>query len=156
MISELKTLLKVKELREEKALAWVKSRQDAVAAAERLLAEARAAVAESGRTLPEREAGVWARVMGKVVEQGEIDLVAAEVQDLEKEHQRLVDKGTRAEHVLEKRREELVKAQGSYREAQKAVDKYRTLVEEAEAEAARELAGREEAELEEIAGRRVA
>ena len=156
MIPEISTLLRVKQLREEKALAWLKSRQDAVEAAKQLVKDAKEAVRENEAKRPEREAAIYAKIMRKIVDRLEIDQVSADIQELDNAHQRLVDKVARAQHTLEKRETELAEAYEAHQEAQKAVDKYELLLEEMQNEADEEAAMKEEAELEDLAGRRVA
>ncbi|MEM6678659.1 MAG: YscO family type III secretion system apparatus protein [Pseudomonadota bacterium] len=156
MIGAVNTLLRVKKVREEKALAWMRSRRDAVEAAEQLVAEAKAAVQLSKQTMPEREAELWKPIIQKVVDMDAIDDVEAAVKELEAAHQRLKDRATRADHTLEKRREELAEATEAHKRAQAAVDKYEMLRDEVKAEADAEAAYAEEVELEDLAGRKVA
>lgn len=156
MIGAIRILIRVKRLREEKALAWVRSRQDAVAGAEQLVADAGAAVAENRRGRPAREAAIWDKVLKRVVTLPGIEAAEAEVLELDREHQRLVDRLARTEHTLEQRRRELAEAQAAHRRAMQEIDKYELLREELQTEADAAAAYAEEVELEDLAGRRVA
>ena len=152
MIAQFHTLQKVKRLREDKALrALQAARREVRTAAERVEA-ARAAVAESERTLPEREAAIYAKIMEQVVSTAEIDLAKERVQQLMAVHQKLIDKVSRARDHLKRCEDAVETARAAHAARRAEVEKIDTLTEEMALTAANEAVAAEEAEIEELFG----
>lgn len=153
MIAQFRMLSHVKRLREDKALRVLeKARSDLRLAHERA-ARLSEQVAESARTLPERERAEYRPLLGKIVETDDIEAAKARVLDLDTAHRKLEDKLDRAREHVRRCQERLDSARLAYKAAQAATEKTETmrdrLIEEAELEAI----FAEEAEIEDIFAR---
>ncbi|MEL6337526.1 MAG: YscO family type III secretion system apparatus protein [Pseudomonadota bacterium] len=154
MIDQLRTLRRIKKMREEKAMAAFLAARDSVRAAEALRDRAQAAVDESALTLRDREQACFTPILGKPVEQADIDEAKHNAAEVEAEHQRLIDRVARAEHVIVERKQAMEEARIAHKQAEQAVDKVDILIEEEMAEVTREAEAKEEVELEDLAGRK--
>ena len=150
MIAQFRTLQKVKRLREDRALrALQAARRDVRTAAERV-ETARAAVAKSERTLPEREVAIYAKIMDQVVRTAEIDLAKERVQQLMAGHQKLIDKVSRARDHLKRCEDAAEKARAAHAARRAEVEKIDTMAKDMALAAANEALAAEEAEIEEL------
>ncbi len=150
MIKQMNTLLRVKQLKEQQAFRLVNTKRAQVAEATRELEAARERVAESAATLPAREAAIWAEIMRRIIDLGEIEMTKGRVLALEREHGKLVDAVERAAHVLARLENELKEAVAAHRLTIKNRDKYVILTDEMKAEAAAAVDHREESEVEDL------
>ena len=150
MIKQMTTLLRVKQLKEEQAFRAVNAKRAQVAAAKTELEAARRLVAESAATLPMRENAIWAEIMLKVIDLGDVDTVKGRVVALEREHEKLVNAAERAAHVLARLETELSEAVEAHRQAMKNRDKYVELTDQMKTEHAALVEFKEEAEVEDL------
>ena len=150
MMTKIKMLLRVKQLKEEQAFRALNLKRQQVAQGRADVERTQAAIRDSAASLPAREAAIWAEVMGRVIALTRIDDVKARVKRLEDEHQRLVDAGERARHVLARLEKELAAAAAVHREAVKTRDKYVVLRDEVVAEWRALQDFKEEAEVEDL------
>ena len=150
MIGKVKTLLRVKQLKEDQAFRALTAKQAQVRQGEEDVARANQAIAESKASLPAREAAIWTRVIGRVVELADVDEVKADVKALEDAHGRLVDAGERAAHVLARLKTELAACVEAHRQATRNKDKYVVLRDEMVAEWQAEVDAKEENEVEDL------
>lgn len=150
MIGQLKTLLKVKSLKEDQALREANAKREAVRKAAEATERARASVRESERTLRDREDAIYNRILGKVVGLDAIDETKGRVIQLEKDHGALVDVQERAIHVEARTQTELEAAKEQHRKAVRDRDKYILLTEDAAKVLAAQDLYKEESEIEEL------
>ena len=150
MIAEMKTLLRVKELKEEQAFRAVNAKRAHVADALVRLEAARKRVNESAATLPAREDAIYREILKKVVDLDAIEDTKAKIVALEKEHAKLVDAQERARHVHLELERELEAAIAAWRNTVKGRDKYVILTDTLVAEFRAQVEHREEAEVEDI------
>ena len=150
MIAQFKVLLKVKQLREDKALRELQKKRSEVRAAEEKITTLTAEVAESKRMLPIREAELYDTILNQVVGLVDVDGVKERVHGLLQDHQLIVDRLDRARHVLKRLEEELVAVKAAYQKALREKDKFTMMTEELEAEAAAEATAKEETEIEDL------
>lgn len=153
MIGQMRVLLRVKELRQENAFRAMRMKRAEVDDALRETDQARILVEESAATLPIREQGIYAEVLGRVIDQGEMDETRGKVVLLEKQHAVLKDAWERAQHVQARLEGELQIAVDRYRASSKARDKYIILTDHMQEGLDALDAQREEAEVEDIFGR---
>lgn len=153
MIGQMRALLRVKELKQERALNAVHAKRAQVEQA-RLDTQRALAVAEEFRlSMPGRENRIYDAVIGQVVDMDDIDGVRARIVDLEKEYTDLKDDWDRARHLEARLEEELLRATEAYRAAVRNRDKYITLVDTMQKEAAEAAEAREEIEIEDLFAR---
>jgi hypothetical protein len=150
MIGQMNTLLRLKTMKEEQALRTLQAKRRQVADGEAAVATANARVAESAATLPTREDAIYAGILGRVVNLGDLDDTRGAVVDLEKGHARLADAAERAAHVLHRLNGELDTAVGTHRAAVRVRDKYTILRDDLREQADAEANAREEGEIEEL------
>jgi hypothetical protein len=154
MIGQLKILLRVKQLKESRALRAMQKKRQEVADALLLVEEKRAVVAESARTIEPRQDAIYREIIGEVVDLGRIDDTKGRVLRVETEHQKLVDELERARHVHARLEKELEEATLAYRRTLKDREKYDILTESVAAEIALEQGVAEENEIEDLFSRK--
>lgn len=154
MIGQMRTLLRVKELKEEQAFREVQRKRAELREAEAAVVAAQAAVEASARSLPDREAQAYLAVLGRVVTLSAVDDVKAEVVRLQKEHQLLVDQLDSRKAAVRRVTDELAAAMAQFRERQKHRDKYVILTDTLAGEVAAAVEHREEGEIEDLFGTR--
>lgn len=150
MKKQIEMLLRVKQLKEEQAFRQVNVKRQQLTVARRQLEAAEEAIRASAEALPAREAAIWAEVMRRIIALTDIDTVKARIKALQDAHQRLVDAGARARHVLARAEKELADALEAHRHALRARDKYVVLRDDVVAEFLALLDHKEEAEIEDL------
>lgn len=150
MIGQLKTLHRVKSLKEEQALRALQAKRRQVEDGRAALARAEAAEAESRRTLGSREDAIYAAVLGRVVDRDALDDTRAAVVSLERDHARLTDGVERAAHVLARLDGELTASATAHRTSVRARDKYAMLLDDAGAAVRSAAEAAEESEIEDL------
>ncbi len=150
MSEPLHVLLRVKQLKEQRAFRAMHAKRGQVSAAIAAMNEARESERANAATLSSREDGIYSRIMSRIVAVGEIDDAKARVKHLETEHNKFVDAVERAVHVHARLEKELAEAVARYHAAVRTKDKYVALTEALSAEQRSELAHREEAEVEDL------
>lgn len=150
MIEQLKVLLRVKELREERAFRALSARRREVAEALREIETTREIGRESAATLPAREDAIYRGIIGRVVDYGKIEDANGEMQVLEKQHAKLLDAIERAVHVHARLATQLAEAVQAHRKSVKDRDKYTVLTDEVASDLRAEAAHREENEIEDV------
>lgn len=153
MIGQMKTLLRVKDLKQEQAFRELQKKRAQVAAAEAARAEAEAEVAESARTFASREDAIFGTILGKVVDLGAIDETHGRVGELRSGHTRLEDGRERALHVEARVRSEMEAAGATYRAAVKVRDKYTVITDDLVSAHTAAVDYREEVEIEDMFSR---
>lgn len=153
MIGQMKTLLRVKELKEEQALRAMQVKRQEVDVAQRQRVSAEAEVAESAATLPARETAIYAEILGAIVDQDEIDRIKGRVVQLDKAHTILKDAAERCRHVEHRLEGELETRTLAYRHAQKTRDKFQIVTDDLVLAAAVEAEHKEEIEVEDLFSR---
>jgi hypothetical protein len=154
MIQQMRTLLRLKELKEKESLRVVNLRRQGLATATEAAEAAAASVAHSKSTLRRREDIVYESILGRVVDLSVIDDVKAKVAALEKQHEILVDESQRAEHVKARAEAELEAATAALRKSMKDKDKYVILTDDLQRVADDEASLKEETEIEDLVGGR--
>lgn len=153
MIQQIKMLLRLKEMKYDKALRGMQAKRLELDAATSARLEAKAKVDESLATYSEREDAIYADVLRKVIAMDAVDVAHGRVVQLEKAHARLNDALERALHVEARLEQELQEATDAFHAALRARDKFVMLerdVREAE-EAVAEY--KEEVEVEDVFAR---
>ncbi|WP_294641445.1 YscO family type III secretion system apparatus protein [uncultured Aureimonas sp.] len=153
MIGQMRTLLKVKDLKQEQALRELQRRRSALAEAEARRTLAQEEEAESRRTLDAREDAIYAGIIGRVVNLDVIDDTKGSAEKLRRGHGILQDVCERAVHVEVRMRDETERQGEIYRAALRVRDKYTILTERMTAEQEAERAYAEESEIEELFAR---
>ena len=153
MIPQMTVLLRVKELKQDQAFRAMRTKRAQTEEARSATEKALGVVEKSARTLPTREDAIYAEVIGKVIDLGQIDETRGKVVQLEKDHARLKDAWERARHVEARLEKELETATDVYRQSTKVKDKYAILTEALKQEAAEIDTQREEAEVEDLFAR---
>lgn len=153
MISQLKILLRLKEMKHDKALREMQAKRQELDAAisERLAAKAK--VDESLATYSRREDAIYAEVIGQVIEMDAVDIAHGRVVQLEKAHAKLNDAFERALHVEARLEQELQAAIEAYRVALRSRDKFVLLEHEAREAEALLAEQKEEVEVEDLFAR---
>lgn len=152
MMGQLKTLLRVKELKEDQAFRAVQKKRAELREAQSAVIDAENNVKQSAATLPEREAAIYAPVLGKVVDQGALEEARGDVINLQKAHQALVDIVDSRKAAVRRIEEELAVATAQYRERQKQRDKYVILTDTLGEELTNVANAKEETEIEDLFG----
>lgn len=150
MISQMRTLLRVKQLKESQALREMQARRQKAEAARLETLQAEAAVRESERSYEAREDAIYAEILGEVIDQGDVDRTHARVVRLEKQHEALKNALERARHMQRRLQEEAEVAAAIYRSALKALDKFRIVTDDLVQSAEQMVEQREEGEVEEL------
>jgi hypothetical protein len=150
MNERLNVLLRIKELKEERALRAVIVKQREVAEALSALESARNVAQKDAATLPSREDAIYHPIIGHVVSYDAIEDTKTKVQLLEKGHAKLVDAFERAAHVHARLKQQLTEAIQVHHKTVIDRDKYIVLNEEVTTENNVKLAYREEVEFEDI------
>lgn len=153
MIGQMKTLLRVKKLKEEQALRAMQVKRQQLEDARRRRISAEAEVAESAATLPSRETAIYAEILGEVVDQSEIDRIKGRIVRLEKEHSVLKDVAERCRHIEHGLEGELQILTQAYRHALKKRDKFQIVTDDLVLAAAVEAEHKEEIEVEDLFSR---
>ena len=153
MIPQMMTLLRVKELKQDQALRVMRAKRSQTEEAKTATERAHDVVEQSAATMPSREDAIYAEVIGKVIDLGEIDETRGRVVQLEKEHSRLKDAWERARHVEARLEKELETATDTYRQSTKVKDKYAILTDTLKREVEEIANQREEAEVEDLFAR---
>lgn len=154
MMNQLAVLLRVKELKEEKAFRAVSAKRREVTEALSAIEAAREKERANAATLPAREEAIYRGILGRVVDFDTIDETKNQMQQLDREHAKLVDIVERAVHVHARLEKELAAAVTAHRKTVKDRDKYLTLTDEMRSELRAQAAYREETEIEEMFGLR--
>ena len=153
MIIQLKTLLRVKRLKQDQALRTLQQRRRALEEAAAAVHAAQAAVDESLASLPTREDAIFAEMLGRSIRLEEIDKTKARIVVLHVEHQMLVDEQQRTVHVEARALRERDDAIVAYRNATKASDKYTMITDHLVTFQSQAAEAREEGEVEEMFAR---
>ncbi|MGQ3211783.1 MAG: type III secretion system stalk subunit SctO [Shinella sp.] len=149
----MKTLLRVKKLKEEQALSAMQAKRRQLDDARRRRIGAEADVAESAAALPSRENAIYAEILGEVVDQSEIDRIKGRIVRLERDHTVLKDIAERCRHIEHGLEGELVTLTQAYRHAQKKRDKFQIITDDLVLAAAVEVEHKEEIEVEDLFSR---
>lgn len=153
MIAQMKTLLRVKDLKLEQAERAMQAKRAQRDAARLEREQAAETVAESTRTYVAREDAIYDDIMGREIGQDVIDETRGRVVQLEKSHAALKDELDRALHVEARLEQELMAATAAFFAAQRARDKF-TIITDGLQQAANALVeGREEVEVEDLFAR---
>lgn len=153
MIAQFRTLGKVKQLREDKALRALEKARAALTEAKSRASELEQEVARSAASLPERERAVYRPVLNRTVTMPDLDDAKVKVLALITDHRAVCDRRDRAlEYVIrcEKRLEE---ARLHLRQRQAETEKIGTLLNEMLETADAEAIAQEEAEIEDLFAR---
>jgi hypothetical protein len=155
MIGPMRTLLRLKQLKENESLRLVNKRREEVAVAAKAEEAAAAREAESRATMGAREDRIYDEIVGKVVDLSALEETKAKVVQLEKGHTILIDESERAKHVKARADSELDAAMTGLRKAMKDKYKYVIITDELQSAADQEGAAKEELEIEDLtSGRR--
>jgi len=154
MIQQMRTLLRLKELKEKDSLRVVNLRRQGLAAATEAAEQAAARVVASKAAFIRRENAVYEKVIGRVVDLIEIEEIKAKVVALEKQHEILIDESQRADHVKARAEVDLEAALAALRKSMKDKDKYVILTDDLKQIADDEASLREETEIEDLVGGR--
>jgi Type III secretion protein YscO len=148
LIDKLKTLLKVKKLKEAEALKQLQMKRvkerEAKAAAER----SRVIVEESAATLEPRSDALYAEIMNRIIDLGDLDDLKLRLIAIQKDHDRLKDRLQRDEVAHEKADSALNDAIRNHDEKVRATQKYEILTDDLAGGLIRKLEFAEEAEIE--------
>ena len=150
MTKRLRTLLKIKERKEDEALRKMQLCRRELFEAEEDLRNAIRVERESLRTYPAREDAIYGTIMGVLVKQEKIDEMKGKLTALAREHQELVDEVTRMQQVVARRKSELANAIERYNKARRVKEKYVLILDRMVAEALLAQDMREESEVEEL------
>jgi hypothetical protein len=153
MIGQMVVLLRIKELRQEQAFRAMRTKRAEVEQAVRETQEAHETVEASAATLPAREDAIYAEVLGRVIDPGEVDETRGKVVQLEKDHAALKDAWERAAHVQARLEGELEVVVDRYKQSTKARDKYVIITDDMKKEIEETANYREEAEVEDLFAR---
>ena len=153
MISQIRVLLRLKEMKHDKALREMQLKREELDAAISARMRCRQEVEESLATYDAREDAIYEDVIGAVIDMDAVDVAHGRVVQLEKDHGKLDDAFERALHVEARVEGELEQATEAYRTAMRVRDKFVLLERDAqEAETAREEY-KEEVEVEDLFSR---
>jgi hypothetical protein len=148
VIDKLKTLLKVKKLKEAEALKQMQMKRvkerEAKAAADR----SRIIVEESAATLEPRSDALYAEVMNKIIDLRDLDDLKLRLIAIQKDHDRLKDKLQRDEVAHDKADCALKDAIRDHDQKVRATQKYEILTDDLAGVLMRKLEFAEEAEIE--------
>ncbi|MBR0988364.1 type III secretion system stalk subunit SctO [Bradyrhizobium liaoningense] len=150
MIEQLKLLLRLKELKQDRALRAVNTKRIEASAALTELGRAQSHVSDSERTLPEREDAIYEPIIGRVIGHDEIEETKGRLWQLESQHARLVDASERAVHVHARLERQLKDAVAAHRQSMKERDKYSMLTDTVRDQVRSEATYRDEIEIEDM------
>jgi hypothetical protein len=153
MIAQMKTLLRVKDLKLEQAERTMQAKRAQRDAAREEREEAARIVAESTRTYAAREDAIYDDIMGREIGQDVVDETRGRVVQLEKSHAALNDELERALHVEARLEQELQTATTAFFAAQRARDKFTLITDNLQQAANAVVEGREEVEVEDLFAR---
>lgn len=153
MIAQMKTLLRVKDLKLEQAERAMQAKRAQRDAARLEREQAAETVAESARTYVSREDAIYDDIMGREIGQDVVDETRGRVVQLEKAHVALKDDLDRALHVEARLEQELVTATAAFFAAQRARDKFTIITDDLKQAAVALVEGREEVEVEDLFAR---
>lgn len=153
MIAQMKTLLRVKDLKLEQAERAMQAKRAQRDAARLEREQAAETVAESARTYAAREDAIYDDIMGREIGQDVVDETRGRVVQLEKSHAALKDELDRALHVEARLEQELVAATAAFFAAQRARDKFTIITDDLKQAAVAIVEGREEVEVEDLFAR---
>ncbi len=154
MIDKLKTLLKVKQLKEAEALKQMQMKRvkerEAKAAAER----SRIIVEESAATIEPRSDALYAEIMNRIIDLRDLDDLKLRLIAIQKDHDRLKDKLQRDEVAHDKADSALKDAIRDHDQKVRAAQKYEILTANLSSVLRLRLESAEEAEIEDRVTRR--
>jgi hypothetical protein len=150
MIKQMKTLLRVKELKQEQALTAMQAKRQQLEVARAARLRAKAAVDESAATYDAREDAIYAEIIGQIIDQGDVDTTQGRVVQLEKDHSLLKDALERALHVEARVEKELEVATAAYFAALKIRDKFQVITDDLQQTLNAEVEYNEEMEVEDM------
>jgi hypothetical protein len=153
MIGPMLVLRRIKQLKQDRALRALRLKRAEVDEATAATQLAHEMVQASAATLPDREDAIYAPVLGRVIDLGEVDETRGKVVQLEKEHALLQNDWERAVHIQHRLEAELEVVSARYRETTKAHDKYIIITDEMKIVLDETANAREEAEIEDIFAR---
>ena len=130
MISQFRTLHKLKARRENTALLAVQAKRAELAEAMAIRTAREAALAESTATLADRETAIFDDIMQKIVGTDRVELVKDKVLMLHKQHQQLADDLELAIQNCVDLERELEDAQDLYQIAQRTREKFDIVLDE--------------------------
>lgn len=150
MIGQMKALLRLKELKQERALNAVHAKRAQLEQARRDTVRAHEIAEAFKAEIPARENRIYDEVIGQIVDLDGLDGVREKIADLLKQYADLVDDWERARGVEKRVEQELHDATEAYRVAVRERDKYVTLLETMQKEAMEAAEAREEIEIEDL------
>ena len=150
MIEQFDTLTRVKQLREDRALRALRTKQSQVENAKAKEAEHRAVIEDSAAALPGKIKKIYDQIMGQIVDLTDIDATKEEVRKARLAHQALEDDLERFVQIRLRLEDELHKARLAYQTTQRETEKFSNLASDLKAEAARQDEARAEIEIEEL------
>lgn len=153
MITQMKTLLRVKKLKQEQAFRTLQLRRRALEDAEAATRAAQVAVDESLKTIPAREDAIYAEILGRAIALGDVDDAKARVLAVHAEHQILIDERERTAHVEARARRERDEAVTAYQDATKVTDKYGVITDDLVTAHVAAVTAQEDSEVEEMFAR---
>jgi hypothetical protein len=153
MIAQMRTLLRVKDLKLEQAERAMQAKRAQREAARQEREEAERIVAESTRTYFAREDAIYDDIMGRQIGQDVVDETRGRVVQLEKSHAALKDDLERALHVEARLEQELQVATAAFFAAERARDKFTIITDDLQQTANAIQEGREEVEVEDLFAR---
>ena len=127
MMPQIKTLLRLKEMKHDKALREMQGKRAELEDARLARQEAKAKFEESLATYARREDAIYAQVIGKVIDMDAVDAAHGRVVQLDKAHARLNDALERALHVEARLEQELQEATDAFHAALRVRDKFALL-----------------------------
>lgn len=150
----LQPLLRIREMREDRASGELTAARQAVAAAETAVEERKSELAEFERTKEDRRDRIYATIMGRPVNRDQIDLAQEGVARIDEEGSLRLDNVHRAESELKKRESAAETARAVFIAASKERMKISEHRDIWLAEEAKEQEARAEGELEDFTGRK--
>lgn len=124
MTAQFSVLARVKKLREDRALGQLRDLRARVREAQGKLADLARQVAASATALRQRDRDLYATILKKPVGLEEVDRVKEQCHAIQRQHQLLVDRADRAEHIVHQLNNELASAHEVYRTTRCARQKF--------------------------------
>jgi type III secretion protein O len=149
-------IVDVKQRREDRAQEAVRASRVTLEDAARRLGRAKEELERYARWRPGEEARLWDGLMGRLVKLDDIDALKAEIGLLRGKEHLLTERVDEAERGRQAAHKVLQEAQAAHDAALRARQKFEELADILDTEWRQELERREELELEELAGMRVA
>ncbi len=150
MIEQFDTLTRVKQLREDRALRALRTKQSQLENAKAKEAKHRAVIEDSAASLPAKIKQIYDQIMGQIVDLTDIDATKEEARKARLAHQALEDELERFVQIRLRLEDELHKARLAYQTTQRETEKFSNLASDLKAEAARQDEARAEIEIEEL------